>query len=511
MSLLKPWQAAGLAVCLAGCAVGPDYHSPAVGVPDHFGTATPARAPGAPIDLAKWWQSLNDPVLNALIEQAAAKNLDIEIALDRLQEARTAEAVVLGSALPRAGAGGAVIEGTGNTAVRSALAPALNSATDSTGLQQVNEAAGFDATWQVDLFGKYRRELEASRYDAEAAAEARNTVLAAVVADVARAYVDMRGLQMQVTITRQEMATAKRSLDFVQIRYDRGLTNELDLTLAQRELATLQSRIGPLEAGIAAAQDSIAVLLGQYPENRAKDLASMGVVPPIPGQIDEGLPLDLLRRRPDIRENERQLAAATARIGVATADLYPHLGLSAAVGIQAQGLGAGPATASHIWSGGPSAYWSVLDFGTLDGLVQIADLQTREQLARYKRTVLNAVREVDTAMGNYQAQQDRLNYLTTALTASRRALTVAEERYDRGLTDFLNVVDAEREYYALQDQFAVAQQSAADEFVALFLALGGGWENYQSIPPIRQPLPAIVAAAQRLVSHPEPTEVEAAN
>ena len=497
--LVAPW--------LAGCAVGPDYRAPETPMPRSFPAALPAAGPerGA-VDFNQWWKALHDPELDALVEEAIKANLDIEIALDRLQEARTAEAVVLGAALPRVGGGASYGHGSGNTEARGGTAPPLTAATTTSGYSEVNQAAGFDFSWELDLFGRYRRELEAARDAAQAAAAFRNTVLIAVVADVARAYVDMRGLQMQFTIVRKEIATAERSLDFVRVRYEHGLTNELDVTLAQRELATLQSRVGPLAAGIAAAQDSIAVLLGHYPEDHAKALSAEGLIPPIPGRIDQGLPIDLLRRRPDIREAERQLAVATARVGVATADLYPRVVLGSAVGFQAGRGTDGASLGEHIWSVGPSAYWPLLDFGTLDGLVQIADLQTREQLARYKLTVLSAVRDVDTALANYQAEQERLASLSQAVAASQDAVHLAEERYERGLSDFLNVIDAERENYALEDQFASAQQSVADQFVALYRSLGGGWENYQSVPPIRQPLPAILAAAERLVRHPEPTE-----
>lgn len=500
----KGWRVLALAPWLAGCAVGPDYVPPQPAVPAAY--VGPSKAGGASVDLSQWWRALHDPQLDALVEQAIKGNADIEIALDRLQQARTAEAVSLGGALPKAGAGGAMTHGTGNTGARGGIASPLGEATNNSGLKQLNEAAGFDAEWDLDLVGKYRRAIEAAHADAQAAAEARNLVLITVVADVARAYVDMRAAQMQLNINRHEIATAGRSVDVTQIRYERGLTNELELTLAQRELASLQANAAPLAARIAAAQNAIAVLLGQYPENLARTLDTGAAIPPMPGAFDKGLPLDLLRRHPAIRQAERQLAGATARIGVATADLYPHLAVTGAIGVQAQGLGAGPATASHIWSAGPSAYWALLDFGTLDGLVQIADLEERAQLVRYKQTVINAIAQVDTAMADYAAQQDRLEKLSRALAASAEAVRVAQARYDRGLTDFLNVIDAQRENDALQDQFAGAQAAVADQFVALFKALGGGWEGYQAVPPIRQPLPAVIAAAQRLVSHPEPTQ-----
>jgi outer membrane protein TolC len=218
--------------------------------------------------------------------------------------------------------------------------------------------------------------------------------------------------------------------------------------------------------------------------------------------VQAGLPLDLLRRRSDIREAERRLAAATARIGVATANLFPPLALSAAVGVQYPGLADSLSGGNNIWMAGPSAFSSLLDFGTLDALVEFADLRTREQLAVYRATVINAVREVDTTISAYTAQLDRLSNLGDALAAGQKAEDYASERYKRGLTDFLNVLDAQRQEYDLEDQYAAAQSATADAFVSLFKALGGGWENYQSIPPIRRPQPAIVAAFRRLFSPP---------
>jgi outer membrane protein TolC len=252
-----------------------------------------------------------------------------------------------------------------------------------------------------------------------------------------------------------------------------------------------------LNSEIGTAQYTIAVLLGQYPESITGELAAPGVIPPMPRTIAAGLPLDLLRRRPDIREAERRLAAATARIGVATANLFPHLGISGGIGAQ---NGVIPGAMSHIWSFGPSAFWNLLDFGTLDALVDLADLQTHEQLVRYKSTVLHAVQDVDTAIGSYAALQDRLGNIGNALVASQDAVSFASQRYDRGLTDFLNVLDTQRQEYDLETKYAIAQRDAADEFVSLYKGLGGGWENYQAVPDIRQPLPAVVAAFKRLLA-----------
>lgn len=514
--VMNPIRYVALAVCgaaLSACALGPDYHVPKGTIPDAF-VAAPALAaasvkkpsPGAPekgparIDPAAWWRSFGDSELDSLVERAIKSNPDIEIALDRLQEARTQEAVVMGRALPEAGGSAAQGYGTGSDLTRGRVAPPLTAATNSSGLHHIDQVAGFDAFWEMDVFGGYRREIEASRYDAQAAAEARNDVLVTVVADVVRAYLDMRGFQMELTAAHRGVDTAERTLKFVRARYEGGFTNALDLTLAQRELATLRARLAPLSAQVRAAQYAIAVLIGQYPEQMAKELDSDQAIPPIPPAVGAGLPPELLRRRPDIRGEERRLAGATARIGVATAQLFPHLAVSGGAGVQVPALAAAVGGGSSIWSAGPLAFWNFLDFGTLDALVDIADLRTREQLVVYRATIINAVRQVDTAITAYSAQRDRLENLADALTASQQAEGYATERYRRGLTDFLNVLDTERQEYDLEDQYAAGMGATADAFVALYKALGGGWENYQSIPPIRRPQPAIVAAFTRLLS-----------
>ena len=269
-------------------------------------------------------------------------------------------------------------------------------------------------------------------------------------------------------------------------------------------MATLQAQEAPLAAQVSAAQFTIAVLLGRYPEDIVAELAKPAMVPQLPAAIAPGLPLDLLRRRPDVREAERQLASATARIGVATAALFPHLSLGAGVGYQAESHSQLPSTG--IWNFGPGAYWPLLDFGTLDALVDIADLQTHERLVQYKQDVLFAVQEVDTAITGYTAQQDRLSRLSTALEASQRSVTLASQRYDRGLTDFLYVLSSEEQEYSLESQYALAEQQAGDQFVALYRGLGGGWEHYQAVPPIRAPQPALIAAFRRVLEPDDPAK-----
>ena len=254
--------------------------------------------------------------------------------------------------------------------------------------------------------------------------------------------------------------------------------------------------MAPLTAQIDAARYVIAVLIGEFPENLGSELKKPGMLPTLPGRIHAGLPIGLLQRRPDIVVVERELANATALIGVATADLFPQVAVAASAGRQ---TAVSPFVISPIWSVGPAFTAPLLDFGTLDAIVEKADYRTRELLFAYKQTVLNAFREVDTAIDAYAAEQDRLKHLADALTAARRALSLATERFDRGLIDSLNVIDAQRQEYAIEEQYVLAQQSAAALFVTLYKSLGDGWEGYQIFPPIRHQLPAVAAAFRSLL------------
>ena len=487
--------AAGICAAIAGCAVGPDYQPPEPPMPQGFAAAPLAKTGGRAVDPAKWWRSLQDRELNSLIERAIAASPTLEIALDRLQQARAQEMVVIGAALPVAEGSAGGGWGTGADLARGRASQTLISGENGTGVAQIVNLAGFDAAWEIDVFGKFRRAIEAAQYDVEAAIAARNLVLISVIADVTRTYLDLRAMQMQLAVLRKNIEVAQQYVDFVQERFSRGITNELDVTLAQRELARLQSQVAPLSARIDAARYVIAVLIGEFPENLGKELAKPGTLPALPGRIQRGLPIGLLLRRPDIVEVERELASATALIGVATADLLPQVAATAGVAHQ-QGVGGIPI--NPIWSVGPAIAAPLLDFGRLDAIVERADFRARELLFNYKQTVLNAVREVDTAAEAYAAEQDRLRHLDDAVAAAKRAVSLAQQRFDRGVIDSLNVIDAQRQLYVLEQEYVGAQANAAEQFVALYRSLGGGWEDYQSLPPIPAPQPAIAAAFRRL-------------
>jgi NodT family efflux transporter outer membrane factor (OMF) lipoprotein len=508
--------ALGLIAGLAACAAGPNYRTPQPDEPASFAAKidAPSTAPGQSVapsqstdadqDLATWWHALNDEELNSLVERAVKSNLDLEIALDHLQQARTYEAVVLGHALPEVDASAAAGRGTGSDLTKGRADAALRSADTGAGLQQINAIGGFDAVWELDIFGKFRREFEAARAETQAARAARYDVLTTVVANVVHAYIDLRGYQVRAGILRKASDVLRESLRIVNIRYERGITNELDVALATRELASMEAQIAPMEAEADAAQYALAVLVGEYPEKMIEELSKPDLIPSMPPAAATGVPLDLLKRRPDIQQAERELAASTARIGVATANLFPQVALVGSIGAQAQGWGTLPAVGKHIWSFGPGAVWPLLDFGALDAQVSIARLAARASMVNYRRTILDAVQQVDSSLDAYEAQESRMEKLSTALMAGDRAVDLATQRYNRGLTDFLNVVDAQRQFYDLQEQYAAAQVAQGERFVQLYKSLGGGWQNYQAVPSIRRPQPAIIAAFRRSLSSSAP-------
>jgi len=490
---------------LAGCALGPDYLAPDAGVPAKFVSApagNQAQFGGASPGLWSWWRTLRDPQLNRLIDRAIGNNLDLKIALDRLQQARLQLVVIGAQALPdvNGSAGGGV--GTGTDETRGRAAQVLRDGDNAQGLKKISEIGGLDAEWQIDIFGKIERRFEAQIYTAEALREARNWVYVVIAADVARLYFDLRARQERLQILYRDIEASRKVLDLAQTRLDRGLTNELDVLLAKRQVETLRADVEPLKALIAANGYAIAVLVGEYPETIDRELRRPGAIPRLPPRAPVGLPIDLLRRRPDIVEAERLLAAAVATIGARTADLFPTLVLTAAGGAQGGPRSGSAVPITWIGSVGPTVSAPFLDFGSLDARIEIADYRAHELAMAYRQAILVAVQQVDEANAAYFAYRQSVRSLDLALDAAREATKVATERYDRGLTDFLNVLDAERQQFALEQQRAEVVRLQGDSFVALYKALGGGWPPNEIIPPVRHPDPAAIAAVKRLIEDP---------
>jgi outer membrane protein TolC len=559
----RAFLVASACIGLSGCAVGPNYDPPAVAVPKAFGTASlslaVASAPVA-LDFVRWWQILHDPQLDWLIERAVAGNPDIEIALTRVQEARLQQNVVFGAMLPTVAGRGGIATGSAGDLMRSRAGLTLRAGDSTRGFGSISRMAGFDSSWELDLFGKLQRSLEAASDDAEKEVELRNTVLITVIADVARNYFDFRTLQMRLEMARKDVATMQRTADLAMTKFKRGpwsesepkqeskspkqesksskqesklsasgasddtarpgakeskqksksskqeskssTSNELNLTLAKSELATQLARLPELESEISAAESRLAMLLGTYEAEITGAIRGPSKFPALPEHLRPSAPVDMLRRRPDIRAVERELAAATARIGVATADLFPSVTLTSGFGGQGTTgrTTSTPLVHGPIWSVGPGVDWPVLDFGRLDALIDIQELRTHEVLVRYKKTIIAAVEEVDQAMRQYRLDLQRWKALSAALEAIRHAVVVTIERYDRGDSDFRAVLDAERRKFALEEQAATAAKDTVLRYVAFYKALGGGWEPFDELPPLPPVQPALVAGVGRLTN-----------
>ena len=490
----------GICAALGGCSVGPDYVAPLTPVPANFlvdAGGGPRSAPVADLDLRRWWRMLGDRELNSLVDRALLANLDLKIAVTRVQEARARLAGEGAYEFPAAGVSAGGGGGTGSDNTNGRVSPLLRAGENSKGLAKTVDAGGLVANWDIDLFGRVRREIEAETADAEALKNDRDWVYVVVAADVARAYLDMRAGERQLAVLRQNIEVGQRALALARSRLEGGLANELDVSLARRQLATLEAGRGPLTAQIETRRHAIAVLMGEFPETLAKELSRPGAMPSLPERIPVGVPVQLLRRRPDLAEIERRLAAANARIGVAVANLFPSVSLAGGLGRQ-QGPLATPTSiaVSTIWTLGPSISAPIFDFGALDAQIEVADLKTKELLIAYREAIIGAVRDVDDSVATYRAQKSRLADLDRALVAARDATRIATERYDRGLTDFLNVLDAERQQFDLEESQVAARQVEGEALVSLFKALGGGWPLNADIPPIRKPDPAAVAAVK---------------
>jgi NodT family efflux transporter outer membrane factor (OMF) lipoprotein len=466
-------------------------------------TETTIATQAAPLtDLAHWWEAMHDEELNSLLSRAVADNLDVQVAIARLQQARSELAMFGSEELPDLNLSGVAGQGTGSNisrggAVDGPLAPAV----DTSGLREVTQVLGVDTAFQLDVFGNLRREEQAIAADAAAAAEFRNQVLVTLLGDVARGYIDVRTLQLRVAIANQAIDAQRHAADVEHQRLDRGITNALDAALADREVETTEAELPPLEAQLLVAKRNLAVLLGQPPDALLQELDLQSPLPRPPAGVDAGLPFDLLRRRPDVRQAEAQLIAANARLDVATTLLYPRFFLTAAGGFQSQGFGRDPVNFQGIWSAAPEVTWPLLDFGTVDANIQVQNQATRAQLASFQKVVLTAIAEVDNGLTTYDAQRRRLDNLGRAVVDAQRALDLATQRYNRGIIDYLNVLDAERSLYALQDEEALSENFAVADFVNVCQSLGGGWEGFPPPPPLKKPLPAILATIRDATGH----------
>jgi outer membrane protein, multidrug efflux system len=451
---------------LSGCAVGPDYHRPKVQIPSRFHQAQLANKDAKTAELQKWWMSLNDPELDSLVERAVQSNLDLKIAIARVRESRAARGIVAASLLPEIDYSSSYSRIRSSESVPTFLPPRnLN-------LYQI----GFDANWEIDLFGGLRRSVEAATADVVAADENRGDVLVSLLSEVARNYVEVRGLQKELDIARRNIETQQQTLDLTQVRYKAGLATDLDVSRAAAQLASTQAVVPTLESGLTQAIQHIAVLLGQEPGALLDELSTPAPIPSASYSIPVGLPSDLLQRRPDIRRAEAELAAATARIGEAKSDYFPKILLTGQAGYQTSKIQNLRLGASNFFSVGPSMTIPLFTAGRIQSNVRVHESRRDQALTRYQSTILTALQDVENSLVAFQREQERQQKLAIAVENSQRAVDLSNELYSRGLTDFLNVLDAQRSLFSVEDELAQSERSVVVNLIAVYKALGGGWE-----------------------------------
>lgn len=482
-SLLRPaalLMVAGLAITLGAChPVGPDYTEPALKAPEAWATSDLPGAPtaGTPADLPKWWNSLNDPVLSSLMDRAVAGNLDLKIATARIREARAART------FSAAGDAPVVDANASYNRVRNSENSGTAGSQTHTGDGRNLWAAGLDAAWEFDVFGGVRREVEAADADIASAQWDRRNLTVSLLAEVALNYIELRTAQQRIVATRGNVDTQSKTVDLATNRFTTGLDSEIDSTRARSQRAATRSLVPALETQARQAIYRLSVLTGQNPGALVAELDPTGPIPTaVSGQnIPLGVPTDLLRRRADIRQAERQLAGANARIGVATADLYPRFRLNGAIGLSSEFVKNWAAGNSLYWGIGPGVSWNLFDGGAIRANIAVTEARTEQLTINYQNTLLNALRETDSAAVAFIKNQQRTADLTEAVTQQQRAVDLANQLFSKQLTNFLTVLDSQRRLFELQDELVGSQGDVGTSLVQLYKALGGGWEGSDAV------------------------------
>lgn len=454
------------AVALSACAVGPDYERPDASVPDQFARANPALYTDAQME-ADFWRQLDDPMLTTLVDDALAANHELRIAVASYEQARALLHESGFDRFPTVVAGATVAEQRAS----------LDQNPGGTRAERDSESydASISAAWELDFFGRVRRNVAAQRADAEASAADLAAVQVAVVAELAQTYFQLRGLQQQLHVARSNADNQRGTLELVQARLDAGIGTQLDVAQAESQLENTRALVPALESEIAATAHRIAVLTGRQPGALVSELATPAPPPSLPAHIPAGTPGELLRRRPDVVAAERRLAGATERIGIATADLFPRFTLGGLVGAQAVDTGALFERDSETRAVVLGIDWSFLDVGRVRARIAATDAAAAGHLARYEQTVLLALEETENALVRYTRLQREREHLKAAAAAGSDAARLARLRFDGGIADFLQVLDAERSQLATEDRLVQSETRSAVALVALYRAMAGGW------------------------------------
>ena len=479
---------------LTGCAaVGLDYSPIEPDAPEAWNSdlrdGLKADSPAVE-NLSKWWSTLNDPLLTQLIEQAVTGNLDLKEAKARVREARARRGISEAALFP-------IVDASGTYKRTRSSEHGLSGAGGGDPINDLYQA-GFDAGWEIDVFGGIRRSVEAADADLGASEESLRDILVSLLAEVAINYVDARAYQTRLSVAEANIKAQEETYELVRSRHEAGLSDELALQQARYNLEDTKSQIPTLRAGMEAAKNRLAVLTGRPPRAVHAIMEERKPIPVTPITVAVGIPAETLRRRPDIRAAERQVAAQTARIGQAEADLYPKFNLVGSIGLESLDASDFFKAASGAWSFGPTIRWNIFDAGAIRKNIEVQTALRDQVLIGYESAVLAALEEVENALTAYGQEQLRRERLAKAEEAAERAVLLARDQYKAGLVDFSNVLDAERSLLSFQDQLAQSEGAVTSNLVTLYKALGGGWETLmpEGTPDLADGEPAAVPAAQ---------------
>ena len=463
---------------LHGCkAVGPNYREPEIQTPDAWTQTVIQQLAEAPQpSLQSWWTVFDDAVLNDLIERSRDENLDLKIAISRIRESRAVLAIARGENLPL---------------VDADTSASVNKISDDGALEQVAPEGGFsshgllqlgvDAVWEIDVFGRVRRTIEAAGAGYQASIEDYRDVLVTLFAEVALAYVDIRAAQQRIVYAGANADLQRDSLALARDRFENGISSRLDVVQAKSNLETTLATIPSLQLSLNQALNRLAILLGQNAGSLQTQFSATGTLPVPSGTIGIGVPANVLRQRPDIRRAERLLAAQTAEIGVATADLYPRFGLSGFFGFQSRSLSNLIDSSSVTWGLSAPVQWNIFSGGQVRGNIEVQKEKTRQRLLQYENQVLTAIEEVENSIIAFNLDRTRREHLQAAATAIKEADELVLVQYNIGLTNFNNVLVTQENLFALQDQLVVTQAQIVVDLIELYKALGGGWDLDQPV------------------------------
>ena len=464
-----------LILSITGCSVGPDYVVPDQPLPEAWHSPVPGAAQSTdPIILAAWWKNLGDPQLTSLVERAVGNNLNLKKAWARVKEVKARRGVARADYAPTISASGSGKSNWSNDPL----------AADQT---TTPYSASLDASWEIDIFGGTRRSVEAAQADYEAAQESLHDVLISLVAEVATNYVQLRTYQKRLALAEDNLKLQSETHQLTVWKNETGLSSTFDVERARYNLESTRSAIPSLQSSLAEAKNRLAVLLGGWPGTLENELSAPAPIPMGSLEIAVGLPADLLRRRPDVRQTERELAAQTARIGVAEAELYPKLALSGSLGYSSLALDSLMSPANLATSLGASVLVKLFQGGALRENIKVQDALQEQALTDYENTVLKALEEVENALMSLAKENERREALTRATRASEQAVEMALQQYQSGTVDFTTVLETQQSLASFQDKLADSEGTMSLDLISLYKALGGGWTPDQ---PIQDPKPA---------------------